>query len=374
MKTMTSDSIRLLFREEVPDSLSREWGEEKAEQAQAFHRSLPLYKPTPLVSLEALAGSLGLRGLFVKDESSRFGLKAFKGLGGSYALQRILEGKQPPFPQFVTATDGNHGKGVAWAARLFGTQAHVFMPRGSSEARRQAILEAGAAEAEITEYNYDGTVELADRLAAENGWILIQDTAWDGYEEIPGLIVEGYLTLAKEAAEALDARGVKPTHVILQAGVGAMAGGVLAYLRQHFGPDLKGITVEPREAACLLESWQAGDGMPHTVGGHPRTIMAGLNCGTPCSIVWPLLRDQCFGMAAISDELSVRAMRRYARPLGEDMPICSGESGAATLGFLMEAAEQEKFRKILGLGPDAVVLLINTEGDTDPDKYREIVG
>lgn len=384
MKTIETGRVRLLYRETVPSVLSPFWGEEAAGAALSFHRTIPSYAETALVPLPSLARSLDLGGIYVKDESTRFGLKAFKGLGGSYAIHCILEkpaqedGGAPassrPLPEFVTATDGNHGKGVAWAAALFGTKAHVYMPQGSAEARRQAILDAGAAEAVITDLNYDGAVELADRQAKEHGWVLVQDTSWDGYEEIPARIIEGYLTLAAEAAAKLDAQGIVPTHVFLQAGVGAMAGGAAAYLRQHYGPSLKVVTVEPEEAACLFASWQAADGLPHTVGGHPQTIMAGLNCGTPCGVTWPVLRDQSFGMAAISDDLARAGMRRYAHPLGDDRPVVSGESGAATLGFLLEAASDPALRQALDLTAFSRILLISTEGDTDPEMYRRIVG
>ena len=384
MRMTETDKIRLLLQETVPTALSSSWGEAAAGAALAFHRTLPAYAETALVPLSALARSLDLGGIYVKDESTRFGLNAFKGLGGSFAIHTILEKTGPKgvsprtassraLPEFVTATDGNHGKGVAWAAALFGSKAHVYMPRGSAEARRQAILDAGAAEAVITDLNYDDTVAFAARQAQEHDWILVQDTSWDGYEEIPARIVQGYLTLAAEAAAVLDAQGTPPTHVFLQAGVGAMAGGVAAYLRQHYGPSLKVVTVEPEEAACLFTSWQAGDGLPHTVGGHPQTIMAGLNCGTPCGVTWPVLRDQCFGMAAVSDDLTRAGMRRYAHPLGDDRPVVSGESGAVTLGFLTAAASDPVLRRALGLDASSRILLISTEGDTDPEMYRRIV-
>ncbi len=384
MRTIETGSVRLLVKETVPAVLSSRFGEEAAGAALAFHRTLPSYRETALVPLPSLARSLGLGGIYVKDESTRFGLKAFKGLGGSYAIHCLLKeaeaargggsaGRTPEMPEFATATDGNHGKGVAWAAAQLGSRAHVFMPQGSAEARRQAILDAGAAEAVITDLNYDGTVAFAREQAEANGWILVQDTSWEGYEEIPARIIEGYLTLAEEAAAVLDGEGITPTHVFLQAGVGAMAGGIAARLRQRYGKTLKVVTVEPEEAACLLASWQEPDGLPHTVGGNPRTIMAGLNCGTPCGVVWPVLRDQAFGMAAISDDVSREGMRRYAHPLGEDRPVVSGESGAATLGFLLEAAREPALREALGLDSSSRILLINTEGDTDPEMYRKII-
>ena len=369
-----------------------------AEEAGRFHRSLPGYRPTPLVSLPCLASKLGVRGIYVKDESARFGLKAFKGLGGAYAMYRILCEKLGLDPRkedfasfqreeirekaasftFVTATDGNHGKGVSWAAGLFGCKAFVFMPAGSSKERAAAIRSAGPAQVEITGENYDGTVGYARRMSEENGWILIQDTAWDGYEAIPLWIIQGYLTMAGEAVQQLAKEGVCPTHVFLQAGVGAMAGGICGFLLEHYRdcpPEV--ILVEPEDAACVFASAQAGDGRAHTVEGSPQTIMAGLNCGTPCKITWPVLRDCGAAYLACPDSTAVLGMRTYARPAGTDPALVSGESGAATMGAVRELLEDPSLseaRESLGLGRDSVILLFSTEGDTDAASYQAIVG
>ena len=362
----------------------------KAGEALRFHRSLPAYRETALAALSDLAGDLQVGGIFVKDESARFGLKAFKGLGGSYALFRVLcerFGLDPdkavfsdllkePYRtkcrevEFATATDGNHGKGVSWAAGLFGCRAHVYMPAGSAEARRKAIEDAGLAEAVITPYNYDGAVAHAAALAEENGWILVQDTSWDGYEKIPAWIVQGYLTMADEAVRQLDGR--EPTHVILQAGVGAMAGGLADYFSHCFRKRPLIMLAEPDEADCLYRSLAAGDGAARTVEGNPETEMAGLNCGTPCGVTWPVLRDETDFACALSDEITEDGMRRYAHPLGGDPKIVSGESGAVTLGLVMRIARDEQLRKLFGVSERSVFLLISTEGDTDPDNYRRI--
>ena len=392
MKSLTSGSLRLLVKEQVPEAVSERYTEERAQKTLRFHKSLPSYAPSGLKSLPALAEKLGLGGIYVKDESARFGLKAFKGLGGSYAIFRVfcerfgLDPDKADFGsfqtpdrkagcaklEFATATDGNHGKGVAWAARQFGSRAHVFMPKGTVEARRAAIEAVGAAEVRITEGNYDETVALASRLAQENGWTLVQDTSWPGYETIPQWIIDGYLTLAKEAADALEAAGRVPTHVLLQAGVGSMAGGVLGYLRNRFGAGLKGYIVEPWEADCIFRSAEAADGLPHTVGGLPETVMAGLNCGTPCSIIWPVLRDEAAGYIACRDKVTESGMRRYAHPLGSDPRIVSGESAAVTLGILLETEKDAALRAAMGLDESSCVLLISTEGNTDPDHYEAV--
>ena len=363
-----------------------------AENARRFHRSLPAYRETRLVSLACAADQFGVAGILVKDESDRFGLKAFKGLGGSYGMFRILCERLGLDPEsadfktfgepeirrqcsgieFVTATDGNHGKGVSWAAQLFGCKAHVYMPAGTVEARRRAIEGAGSAEAVITPWNYDDTVAYAAAQAAEHGWVLIQDTAWDGYEQIPKWIIQGYLTIGEETAEQLG--GLTPTHVFLQAGVGSMAGGLTAYFRNRYAPASPLVTiVEPTAAACVYESVKAGDGAMHTVPGNAETIMAGLNCGTPCSVVWPVLRDEAFAFCACSDEVTELGMRAYARPVGSDQAVISGESGAVTFGLLWEILRDGALRREMKIEEDSVILLINTEGDTDPERYSRIV-
>lgn len=357
----------------------------------AFHHTLPDYAPTPLVRLPGLARALGVGAVLVKDESHRFGLNAFKGLGGIYALARAAgevlglagpltwERLQTPAArqalagvEFVTATDGNHGRGVAWAARRLGCRAHVYLPAGSVPARAQAILDAGAVEAEILPLSYDDTVAHAARLAREKGWRLIQDTSWPGYEDVPAWIVQGYTTMAREAAEQLEELGLaRPTHVFLQAGVGAMAGGVLGYLAARYGeaaPDF--LIAEPEDIPCIYASAQAGQ--PRRVEGQAGTIMAGLNCGTPCSLTWPVLRDLARWYAACPDAVAEEGMRLLGRPHPGDPAVVSGESGAVTAGLLARLA-QSPLRHDLGLGEDSVVLLFSTEGDTDPEHYRQVL-
>ena len=363
-----------------------------AADAVRFHKSLPGYAPAPLIVLREQAAAIGISGIYCKDESHRFGLNAFKGLGGSYAMFRILceklgldyknvdyryfqkeeVRKQCAKIHFVTATDGNHGKGVSWAAKLFGCSATVFMPKGSVEARRVAIEEAGNASAEITDFNYDQAVDHSWNLALKNGWILIQDTAWDGYEQYPEWIIDGYLTLAAETVEQLGQ--IIPTHVFLQAGVGAMAGGVMEFLHSCCREKPPTITiVEPVEAACIYQSVKAGDGQVHTLEGNPSTIMAGLNCGTPCRVTWPAIRDKAAFFCACDDTITEEGMRAYANPIGSDKAIVAGESGAVTYGLVNRILQDETLRNLFRINADSRILLINTEGDTDPEGYQRIV-
>ncbi len=366
--------------------------EHDAELAIRFHRSLPGYQETELVSLPNAAERFHVDAILVKDESSRFSLNAFKGLGGSYCMFRILCEKLGldemtadyttflredirracGHIEFVTATDGNHGKGVSWAARLFGCKAHVFMPGGSVEVRRKAIEEAGNAVAEITEMNYDETVQYAASLAEKNGWILIQDTSWDGYDKIPGWIIEGYLTMAAEAAGQMNEK--QPTHLFLQAGVGAMAGGIASYFLSRGNGSKPLITiVEPKEAACIYRSVSMRDGQIHPVTGNPVTIMAGLNCGTPCGVVWPVFRDHADRFCACADSVTKEGMRAYADPEKTDPKVVSGESGAVTYGLLRKILQSDKLRERFQIDRKSVILLVNTEGDTDPEGYKRIV-
>lgn len=371
------------------------FSEGKAKETRRFHESIPAYNRTPLVQLRGLGGKLGVKGIFVKNEAERFGMKAFKGLGGTYAMFRILcreLGLDPgkvDFSEFqkadvrektakytfVTATDGNHGKGVSWASGLFGAHAYVYMPKGTVKAREEAVRQAGPAEVTVTDWNYDDTVKYAKKMSEEHGWFLIQDTSWDGYEEIPGWIMDGYLTMASEAAEQTEAAGEIPTHVFLQAGVGSMAGAVAGYLVNHYGEKApKIMIVEPDVADCIFRSGEAGELC--SVDGAPETIMAGLNCGTPCKSIWPVLKSVPAAYVTCKDYAAAHAMRAYAKPAGDDPVIVSGESGASTMGavlVLLERPELEAARKALGLGADSVILLINTEGDTDPVSYRNIV-
>ena len=393
MKEYHFDRISVICREPVSGTDLSAYTVKKAGEPLRFHRSLPCYSETPLHSMKSLAEETGVGAVLVKDESPRFGLKAFKGLGGSYCMFRILcerfglDYTATDYSDFlredirracggitfVTATDGNHGKGVSWAAKMFGCKARVFMPKGTVEARRRAIEEAGSATAEITEWNYDRTVRYAASLAEKNGWILIQDTAWDGYEQVPAWIIEGYLTLAEEIAGQMN--GMLPTHIFLQAGVGSMAGGIEGYFINRCGDRPPLVTVvEPEAAACIYRSALAGDGRAHSVTGDPVTIMAGLNCGTPCSTVWPVLRDCSAYFCACRDDVTETGMRAYANPAGTDPAVVSGESGAVTYGLVQVILRSEELRKLFRIGRDSVILVISTEGDTDPEGYRRITG
>jgi diaminopropionate ammonia-lyase len=369
---------------------SKLFTQDVAAQAQSFHQKIEGYTPTPLTSLPALAKSIGLKDIFVKDESYRFGLNAFKVLGGSYALAQLLAVKlnmsisdidlktvasKFDLPMvFTTATAGNHGTGVAWAAREMGQKAVVYMPKGSAQTSVERIRALGA-ECIVTDVNYDDTVRIANQTAQENNWELVQDTAWDGYQQIPTWISQGYMTMAAEALTQLD--GIKPTHLLLQAGVGAMAGGVLGYYADVLGADnITSVIVEPENIACIYLSGTSTDGEIKNVSGELKSIMAGLACGEPNPVTWPILKNCSNYFVSVGDNVTATGMRVLANPLSGDQAIISGESGAITLGLLYALAQSETGKaqaKELGLNKESVVLIFSTEGDVNPASYQNII-
>jgi diaminopropionate ammonia-lyase len=363
-----------------------------------FHRSLPGYEPTPLRELPDLAFRLGLGAVLVKDESKRFNIKAFKALGASYAIYRFLK-KQwqirfgAPFTPasfqdevalaqlgsftFCAATDGNHGRAVAWTAKKLGQKAVIYMPADSVAARVEAIRGEGA-EVVLVEGTFDLCVERCAADAAKNGWQAISDTAYPGYREIPGWILLGYTSIFAELEGTLhrpDRANVDA--VILPAGVGGLAAAGAFYYARRYGasrPCL--ICVEPVSSDCFLESVRFGKGEALATRGNQTSIMAGLNCGVPSPLAWPIVRDAMHFFLAVGDEYAEQAMRRYFHPLGMDPKIVSGESGASGLAALLALTNSDKLAKIrvqLPLRHDSRVLLINTEGDTDPVNFQKVV-
>ena len=371
---------------------------ENVAKARAFHQSFPQYAVTPLAKLGGMAQYLGLGGFYVKDESYRFGLNAFKVLGGSFAMARYIAEQlgrdvsemtydyltsqtlKDEFGQatFFTATDGNHGRGVAWAANKLGQKAVVLMPKGTVQTRCDNIAREGA-KVTIEEVNYDECVRRANALAeqTEHG-VMVQDTAWDGYEKIPAWIMQGYGTMASEANEQLEADGVKrPTHVFVQAGVGSLAGAVVGYFANRY-PDNppKFIVMEAQAADCLYQGAKAGDGKIRFVEGDLATIMAGLACGEPNTISWDILRNHVACFVSCPDWVSAKGMRMLGAPVKGDPQVVSGESGAVGMGListLMQSDEYKELREAIGLDENSQVLMFSTEGDTDPVNYKKIV-
>jgi diaminopropionate ammonia-lyase len=370
----------------------------EVERAYRFHQSFPQYGVTPLASLQGMAKELGLAALCVKDESYRFGLNAFKVLGGSFAMARYIAGQigrdvretdyhyltsdrlKQEFGQatFFTATDGNHGRGVAWAAKRLGQKAVVHMPKGSVQIRFDNIASEGA-QVTIEDVNYDDCVRIAAREAAETPHgVVVQDTAWEGYEDIPAYIMQGYGTMAREAADQFEAQaGAAPTHVFVQAGVGSLAGAVQGYFANRYPQNPPVVTVMEAEAAdCLYRGALAGDGSLRVVEGDLATIMAGLACGEPNTISWDILRNHTGFFVSCPDWVSAKGMRMLGAPVKGDPQVISGESGAVGMGVIsaiMQNPAYAALKAALGLDEHSRVLLFSTEGDTDPENYRRIV-
>jgi diaminopropionate ammonia-lyase len=348
------------------------------------------YKPTPLRRLTGLAQLLNVGGIFYKDEGERFGLGSFKALGGAYAVLRLLEqeiekqtgnkssardilsGRFKNIAASLTvtcATDGNHGRSVAWGAHMFGCRCIIYVHARVSRHRAAAIASYGA-EVRRVPGNYDDAVRQADTDAKANGWLIVSDTSYEGYTSVPRDVMQGYCVLVDEALKQLPAR---PTHVFVQGGVGGLAAAVCSHLWQAFG-DLRPIyvVVEPDKADCLYRSAMAGK--PTPVCGALDTIMAGLACGEASLLAWKILEPGADAFMTITDEAAADTMRMLAAAPYGDQPIVAGESAVAGLAGLAMAARDVAARSRLSLGPESVALLFGTEGATDLEVYQQIVG
>lgn len=393
MKTIAFAENKL-FDERYNEKELQYFSKEAIETVRKFQETHAAYTKTPLKSLSNFAELIGVNHVYVKDESSRFGLNAFKVLGGIYAIGKYIaqrlgkDIKELSFEQlqsdevreaigqvtFISATDGNHGKGVAWAARELGQKAVIYLPQGSRQTRLDAVLAEGA-EGGITDMNYDETVQMCARLAEENDWVMVQDTAFEGYDEIPLWIMQGYATIAAEIIEDLEASGkAMPTHVFLQAGVGSFAAAITAYFKSYFGEKApKVLVLEPHLANCYYESFQH-DQMK-TVAGAMNSIMAGLCCGAPNTRAYRILSQYATGTFSLADEIAAEGMRILGNPLGTDERVIAGESGAAVATGLLYHLHQKDhpLKEQLGLDNTTSILMINTEGDTDLAHYRQVV-
>ena len=354
--------------------------------------SWPDYRPTPLILLDDLAESLGLEAIWYKDEAHRFGLRSFKALGGAYAVLRLLQdivarhtGKTPTSEQLrsgahhditaqitvTTATDGNHGRAVAWGAQQFHCGCVIFVPRACSRNRERAIAAFGA-EVIRSSGDYDATVARCAETAKELGWIIVSDTSWEGYEHTPAVVMQGYGVMMREVASQLPAAQV-PTHLFVPGGVGGLAASVYesaSQLWRESCPRL--IVVEPLGAACLYESALAG--VPTPAVGEVHTIMAGLDCGRVSPLAWDILVGGADFFMTVPDSVVPDGMRLLATGASSHVSIVAGESAVAGLAALLQAARDSRLRFQLGLQPDSSVLLLGTEGDTDPELYHQLTG
>ena len=338
-----------------------------------FHQLLG-NKTTPLIHLPHLAKKLGIKNIIVKDESQRLGLNSFKALGASYAMAKQLE-NNPDIETFCTATDGNHGRSVAWMARKLNRKSIVYVPRNTSKNRIEAIRNEHA-EVYVTDNNYDITVAKAqtrcdkeNKIARKNVWSLVQDTAWDGYEEVPLQIMKGYWTQIHEITEQIISSNVDV--LFLQAGVGSWAASIASYIAIYWKNPPMIITVEPLSANCVYESIKTGKRV--SINNHKNTIMAGLNCGTVSKIAWKILKNYVHYSLAIPDAYTKRAMRLFAYPIKDDKVIIAGESGVGGMAGLLAYLEDKEYMRKRILTSSSTALIINTEGDTDSCSYNKII-
>jgi len=337
--------------------------------------SWPGYAPTPLVPLAGIARHAGIDGLFYKDESSRFGLGSFKALGGAYAVSRVVSQRavdgRPAEITVCCATDGNHGRSVAWGAQMFGCRCVIFIHSTVSEARKQEIEKFGARVVR-TKGNYDDSVRLAQETAAREGWTVVSDTSYPGYVDVPRYVMQGYEIMAAEAFDQWP-RASTPTHVFLQTGVGGLAAAVTAYAWRRLGENRPLVVlVDPLRSSCWLDSIR--NQRPTPVDGPLDTVMAGLACGEVSILAWSVLKHVTHSVIAISDEAAVDGMRLLAEGRWGDRPMVAGESAVAGLIGLLAATKDEKARAALRLDGSSRILVFGTEGATDPGLYKEIVG
>ena len=339
-----------------------------------FHKTLPNYSNSKLFELKNLSTKLGVDNIYLKDESTRFNLNAFKGLGASYAIRKLLI-EDPQTSIFCTATDGNHGKAVAWSASINKKKSVVYVPKDTTKERIDAIAQYGGEVIQL-DMNYEETCNYAAKQSALNNWMLVQDTSWDGYEKIPALIMSGYLTHFQEMEDSINLfQKPKIDIIFLQCGVGSWpASCIWYYLNRYRKNKPKIVLVEPNEASGVLSSFINNQRV--SPKGNFETIMAGLNCGIPSKSAWEIIKKGCDAVMTISDEDARNAMRTLYKPKENDKRIISGESGSAGLAGLIKCIKDPGMSKLnehIGLNSKSRILLFNTEGDTDKESFKSIV-
>ncbi len=386
------------FYKKKPDWSGEEYNFLQRNDMLEFHKSITGYFPTPLISLSSLSKSLKVKNIYVKDESKRFGLKAFKALGASYAIFRTInkkwknnygsdltakeffnadiKNKIGDFT-FCAATDGNHGMAVAWTANKLKQKAIIYMPSNTAKSRIDNISNENG-KVVLIDGTFDDCVEKVAEDSRKNGWQVISDTAYPGYMEIPAYILLGYTTIFKEIEQQIKSQNLSfPDFVFLQSGVGGLsAAGTSHYVLNYGDARPKLISVEPVDSDCFLESVKNGNGETLPTKGKQESIMAGLNCGIPSPLAWKIIKDGMDFFLSVSDDYAEEAMRLYYYPKGNDERIISGESGSAGLAGLLALCKNSKLEEAknkLGINGKSNILLINTEGDTDPENYRKVI-
>ena len=340
----------------------------------------PDYKQTDLIALDDFAKQMGVKKVLYKDESTRLNLGSFKALGGAYAVQTVLEAREKTGDASAltvcTATDGNHGRSVSWGAQQKNIPCHIFIHAGVSEARAKSLAEYGATVHRV-EGNYDDSIAECIKMAEANGWQIVSDTSWEGYREIPTQVMAGYTVLAAEVIEQIEQQKEQQkeslTHIILQAGCGGMAGALIAYFWKHWRDNLPEIIImESRMSDCVLESMQRDQ--IYLVDIVDETLMAGLSCGEVSELAWPILRHGASHVITVGDE-GVKPMMRYlAKSEGDRPDIVGGECSASGLITLKTIMDNPELKESIHIDENSVIFMLGTEGATDPDLYKEIVG
>jgi diaminopropionate ammonia-lyase len=343
------------------------------ERALATIRAWSGYRPTPLIDLPGLARTCGLGRVRLKHEGKRFHLRSFKALGGAYAVQRLIAERGEAAKATLTvccATDGNHGKAVAWGAQQAGIRCVIYLHAHVSQGREDAIAAFGA-EIRRVDGTYDDSVRQAARDAETHGWTVISDTSWDGYATIPAWVMQGYTVMIAEIIDQLG--GDKPSHLFVQGGVGGLPAAVVAPFWDDWGADRPlPVVVEPHAADCLYQSAVAG--RLTEAEGNLDTVMACLSAGEASPLAWQVLDHGAAAFMSMEDRFAVDAMIALAAGTSGDPPLVVGESGSAGVAALMALTDRDGMRGQLGLDESANVLVIASEGATDPDIYRKVVG
>ncbi|WP_420549542.1 diaminopropionate ammonia-lyase [Curvivirga sp.] len=375
-----------------PSSLDSVLSAKTIEDAYTTISSWKGYEATPLYHLHNLASEAGVADILYKHEGGRFGLGSFKALGGAYAVLRLLAeevskrtgkdvsiadiqggsyAKEVSEVTIVTATDGNHGRSVAWGSQSFGARCFIYMHAGVSKGRAKAVEDLGATVIWV-DGNYDESVRQAAQDAEDNGWFVVSDTSYEGYVNPPRNVMAGYTVMTNEIKEQLGGAPA-PTHVFLQGGVGGLAGAMCTHLWQIFGENKpRFVIVEPDRADCLYQSGIKGEAVDVHIT--EETIMAGLSCGEVSNLGWEILKSGTADFLTISDDIVAPTMKLLANGSGDDVSFAAGESAVAGLAGALAALQNEGIKEALGLDENSRILVFGTEGATDPAIYEELVG
>jgi diaminopropionate ammonia-lyase len=324
------------------------------------------YSPTPLVELHKLSKELNLNKIFYKDESKRFDLKSFKALGGAYAVEKVSKGNKNIIVS--TATAGNHGRSVAWGARRLGLQCKIFISEFVSDARGQAMSDLGADVIKV-KGNYEKSLIECIKKSTDNNWQIVQDVAWKDYMTVPKFTMAGYTVMMKEIVDQIDQKRI--SHIILQAGVGGMAGAMIAGVARYLEDIPITIVVEPDSAACVLESIKLGK--IEKIDIKRESLMGGMSCGEVSLVPWEILKNSVKYCISLPDDDIAKTMKLLGNASFSEKKIIAGENSAPGVISLITSCEDEKIKEKLQLNKDSNVLLIGCEGDTDQEMYQKLI-